>query len=98
MPRVTTETPLFTVLKQFNLCKGHMALVLDAKNNLTILGALTLEDVLEEVFETDIYYKGHIKYLKEIQEENRSSRNLSINTATTETTPLLNTTNASDKE
>lgn len=78
--KVTSETPLYTLLNQFtNAKKGknpnqtmknknlhllskekkynrsHMAIVLDAADNLTVLGVVTLEDVIEELLETEVW-------------------------------------------
>jgi len=39
--------------KKYN--RSHMAIVLDAKDNLTVLGVVTLEDVIEELLQTEVW-------------------------------------------
>uniref|UniRef100_A0A6B2L7I0 CNNM transmembrane domain-containing protein n=1 Tax=Arcella intermedia TaxID=1963864 RepID=A0A6B2L7I0_9EUKA len=55
IPRVTTETPLYNLLNQFQKGKSHMALVLDPQDNLTVKGVVTLEDVIEQLLESEIF-------------------------------------------
>ena len=45
------------MFKSNHFVLGAMALVLDPKDNTTVLGILTLEDLLEELLEIDLYYK-----------------------------------------
>jgi len=54
-PKVNTEIPLYTLLGQFISGKCHMAFVHDPKDNLTILGVVTLEDIIEELIDSEIY-------------------------------------------
>jgi len=54
-PHVTTDTPLYTLLNQFMLGRSHMAIVLSKEDNTTILGVVTLEDVMEELLQSEIY-------------------------------------------
>jgi len=75
LPRVTTETPLYTLLNQFQKGKSHMALVLDASDNLTIKGVVTLEDVIEQLLELEIFdesdlerNRNNIKKIKRIKD------------------------------
>eukprot|EP01128_Nolandella_sp_AFSM9_P012489 TRINITY_DN9330_c0_g1_i2.p1 TRINITY_DN9330_c0_g1~~TRINITY_DN9330_c0_g1_i2.p1 ORF type:complete len:527 (-),score=95.35 TRINITY_DN9330_c0_g1_i2:134-1549(-) len=55
MPRVNAQTPLFDLLNLFKIGKSHMALVCDPVDNVTVLGVVTLEDVIEQLLETEIY-------------------------------------------
>jgi len=52
MPTVSAETPLFDILNTFQEGRSHMAIVV--KEN-TPIGIITLEDVLEELIQEEIY-------------------------------------------
>ena len=61
VPSVPENLPLYDMLNIFQTGKSHMATVLDHKDHITILGIITLEDVIEELIqeeiidETDVY-------------------------------------------
>eukprot|EP00007_Cunea_sp_BSH-02190019_P007714 CAMPEP_0174239140 /NCGR_PEP_ID=MMETSP0417-20130205/13568_1 /TAXON_ID=242541 /ORGANISM="Mayorella sp, Strain BSH-02190019" /LENGTH=592 /DNA_ID=CAMNT_0015318053 /DNA_START=67 /DNA_END=1845 /DNA_ORIENTATION=- len=61
MPVVNDQLPLYDLLNLFQTGKSHMAIVVSCEDHLTVLGAITLEDVLEELIqeeiidETDVY-------------------------------------------
>jgi ankyrin repeat/SOCS box protein 13/metal transporter CNNM len=53
LPNVAAETNLFRMLKHFKKGQSHMAIVVDDKD-LTPVGILTLEDVMEELLQEEI--------------------------------------------
>jgi len=55
IPHVSSVMPLFDILKQFKTGKSQMAIVLDAEDNLTPIGIITLEDVIETLIGDEIY-------------------------------------------
>jgi len=61
LPRITTETPLYTLLNQFQKGKSHMALVLDPSDNLSVKGVVTLEDVIEQLLELEIFDEADLE-------------------------------------
>jgi len=61
LPRITTETPLYTLLNQFQKGKSHMALVLDPVDNLSVKGVVTLEDVIEQLLESEIFDEADLE-------------------------------------
>jgi len=76
IPRVTTETPLYTLLNQFQKGKSHMALVLDHKDNLTVKGVVTLEDVIEELLQSEIFDESDLeRNLKKRKKINEGEEN-----------------------
>ena len=54
---ITEKNSLFQILKQFRWNKEHIAVVLDDNGNAT--GLLTLDSLIEEIFEIDILEKAH---------------------------------------
>jgi len=54
LPSVNKTMPLFSMLDCFQTGKSHMAVVLDDKDNITPLGIITLEDVIEELIQEEI--------------------------------------------
>jgi len=61
LPSVPADVPLYAMLKLFQRGGSHMAIVLDPQDHVSILGIITLEDVIEELIqdeiqdETDVY-------------------------------------------
>jgi len=54
LPNVTSNLPLFDMLNLFQTGRSHMALIVDEADQLSPLGIITLEDVLEELIQADI--------------------------------------------
>jgi len=54
LPVVNSDLPLYEVLNLFQHGHSHMAVVLDSKDHLTVLGIITLEDVIEELIQEEI--------------------------------------------
>ncbi|CAG8768263.1 4302_t:CDS:10, partial [Racocetra persica] len=54
IPTVSAETPLFDILNTFQDGRSHMAIVVKGEENKPI-GIITLEDVLEELIQEEIY-------------------------------------------
>jgi len=55
MPQVPESKELFELLSIFQSGKTHMAVVLSAADCATVVGVVTLEDVIEELLATEIY-------------------------------------------
>jgi len=55
IPTVSSDTPLFSLLNQFIQGKSHMACIQDSSDNLTILGIVCLEDLIEALLGKEIY-------------------------------------------
>mmetsp|Transcript_24979 Transcript_24979/g.38875 ORF Transcript_24979/g.38875 Transcript_24979/m.38875 type:complete len:184 (+) Transcript_24979:836-1387(+) len=53
-PTVPSNMPLYDILNIFQTGKSHMATVLDPTDQLSIVGIITLEDVLEELIQEEI--------------------------------------------
>ena len=53
-PTVPSNMPLYDILNIFQTGKSHMATVLDPEDQISILGIITLEDVLEELIQEEI--------------------------------------------
>jgi len=54
IPQVTSNTPLYDLLNHFRKGKSHMALVLDNEDFTSVLGVITLEDIIEELLAVEI--------------------------------------------
>jgi len=54
IPQVTNNTPLYNLLNHFRKGRSHMALVLDSEDFTTVLGIVTLEDIIEELLAVEI--------------------------------------------
>ncbi|CAG8730397.1 14746_t:CDS:1, partial [Acaulospora morrowiae] len=54
MPTVDAGTPLFDILNTFQEGRSHMAIVVKGEQSIPI-GIITLEDVLEELIQEEIY-------------------------------------------
>eukprot|EP01130_Rhizamoeba_saxonica_P018985 TRINITY_DN9706_c0_g1_i1.p1 TRINITY_DN9706_c0_g1~~TRINITY_DN9706_c0_g1_i1.p1 ORF type:complete len:448 (-),score=78.47 TRINITY_DN9706_c0_g1_i1:59-1402(-) len=54
IPYITSCTPLFKVLNQFTEGKIHIAIVLDTNDFMSVLGIITLEDVIESLLDIEI--------------------------------------------
>src|SRR5581483_2722807 len=59
IPTVEDDTPLFDILNTFQEGKSHMAVVVD-KNSKPV-GIITLEDVLEELIQEEIYDESDMR-------------------------------------
>uniref|UniRef100_A0A6B2L676 CBS domain-containing protein n=1 Tax=Arcella intermedia TaxID=1963864 RepID=A0A6B2L676_9EUKA len=55
LPHVSSDMPLYKILNQFKTGKSQMAIVLDSNDNLTPIGIITLEDVIETLIGDEIY-------------------------------------------
>jgi len=55
LPIVDGNMLLYDLLNQFQTGKSHMAVVVDPADKMTILGIITLEDVIEELIQEEIY-------------------------------------------
>jgi len=65
IPQVTSNTPLYDLLNQFRMGKSHMALVLDSEDFTTVLGIVTLEDIIEELLEVEILDEKDLRIQRE---------------------------------
>jgi len=54
LPTVAADMPLYPMLALFQRGHSHMAVVVDAEDRVTVLGVITLEDVIEEVIQEEI--------------------------------------------
>ena len=54
MPFVPLNLPLYDMLNIFQQGKAHMAMVVDPVDHMTMLGIITLEDVIEELIQEEI--------------------------------------------
>jgi ankyrin repeat/SOCS box protein 13/metal transporter CNNM len=54
LPVVNGRMPLYDMLNQFQTGRSHMAVVVDAEDHLSVLGIITLEDVIEELIQEEI--------------------------------------------
>ena len=54
LPFVPLNLPLYDMLNIFQQGKAHMAMVVDPIDHLTMLGIITLEDVIEELIQEEI--------------------------------------------
>jgi len=54
IPQVTSNTPLYDLLNHFRKGRSHMAVVLDSEDFTTVLGIVTLEDIIEELLAIEI--------------------------------------------
>jgi len=54
IPNIASNTSLYDLLNQFQTGKSHMASVYDPQNN-SIIGIVTLEDIIEELIQEEIY-------------------------------------------
>eukprot|EP01111_Echinosteliopsis_oligospora_P009091 TRINITY_DN2602_c0_g1_i7.p2 TRINITY_DN2602_c0_g1~~TRINITY_DN2602_c0_g1_i7.p2 ORF type:complete len:236 (-),score=65.89 TRINITY_DN2602_c0_g1_i7:207-914(-) len=54
IPSVEAGLPLYDMLTHFQSGRSHMAMVLDEKDRMTCIGIITLEDVIEELLQTEI--------------------------------------------
>jgi len=65
IPHVTSEMPLLKLLNQLKSGKSQMAVVLDALDNLTPVGIITLENVIEELIGGEIFDETDFKKKKQ---------------------------------
>jgi len=72
LPHVSSEMPLFHVLRQFKTGKSQMAIVLDAEDNLTPIGLITLEDVIETLIGDEIYDEIDFKKQQEASKRKKT--------------------------
>jgi len=54
IPQVTSNTPLYDLLNHFQKGKSHMAMVINALDFTTVVGIVTLEDIIEELLNVEI--------------------------------------------
>jgi len=54
IPRVSSYTKLFTLLRNFRSGHSHIAVVVDSNEAMEPIGVITLEDVLEELLQDEI--------------------------------------------
>eukprot|EP01111_Echinosteliopsis_oligospora_P008507 TRINITY_DN2423_c0_g2_i1.p1 TRINITY_DN2423_c0_g2~~TRINITY_DN2423_c0_g2_i1.p1 ORF type:complete len:605 (+),score=170.12 TRINITY_DN2423_c0_g2_i1:101-1915(+) len=55
LPTVSGNTQLYDLLNQFQIGKSHMAVVVSPTDSFSVLGVVTLEDVIEELIQEEIY-------------------------------------------
>ncbi|KAI0230318.1 hypothetical protein L0F63_001313 [Massospora cicadina] len=72
IPRVKAETSLVNLLNIFQVGASHMALVVDQQNS--ILGIVTLEDVIEELIQEEIVDETDV-YI-DVVKRNRANRSV----------------------
>ena len=51
IPFVPADKPLYDLLNLFQHGRSHLAMVVDAEDHLTLVGIITLEDVIEELIQ-----------------------------------------------
>eukprot|EP01123_Difflugia_compressa_P010145 TRINITY_DN3636_c0_g1_i1.p1 TRINITY_DN3636_c0_g1~~TRINITY_DN3636_c0_g1_i1.p1 ORF type:complete len:444 (-),score=81.92 TRINITY_DN3636_c0_g1_i1:13-1311(-) len=61
LPQLTSDTPLYTLLDHFQKGKSHMAVVLSPEDFTTVLGIVTLEDIIEEILNVEILDEADIQ-------------------------------------
>jgi hypothetical protein len=61
IPTVEGDTPLFDILNIFQEGRSHMAVVVNKENPPKPIGIITLEDVLEELIQEEIYDESDMR-------------------------------------
>jgi len=73
IPQVTSNTPLYDLLNHFQKGKSHMAVVIDPEDFTTVLGIVTLEDIIEELLNVEILDENDTRNGEEHREAIRIS-------------------------
>lgn len=55
IPRIVSTRSIFWILEQFRSGSCQMAVILDANDNITPIGIVTLEDIFEVLLRTDFF-------------------------------------------
>ncbi|CAG8571044.1 7630_t:CDS:2 [Acaulospora morrowiae] len=74
IPKVAAETPLFDILNIFREGRSHMAIVNKGKDSKPI-GIITLEDVLEELIQEEIYDESDKQIRLLTEDQSRPNNN-----------------------
>ncbi|GIQ91605.1 hypothetical protein KIPB_014946, partial [Kipferlia bialata] len=70
VPQVALDTPLYTCLNIFQTGRSHIAIVVDNGTG-DVAGIITLEDVLEELLQEEIYDEADLQRYREAKVEQR---------------------------
>lgn len=87
VPSVTTDKPLFEMLHLFRTGRSHLAIVLDSKDSVTCAGIITLEDIVEELIQMEIWDEEDIEKLETTKTPAKKA--IDINRYYNEKTPLI---------
>jgi len=79
VPMVPANMPLYDILHQFQTGRSHMAVVLDHRDHISVLGIITLEDVLEELLQEEILDEDDFRRSKISNPNNNISISISPN-------------------
>jgi len=69
LPTVSGSLSLYDLLNQFQTGKSHMAVVVSPADHMTVLGIVTLEDVIEELIQEEIYDEADISVQQKQQQK-----------------------------
>jgi len=61
VPYMGSNVNLFESLAQFRCGKSHMAVIIDTKNEGKVLGILTMEDIIEELIQSEIFDESDLQ-------------------------------------
>eukprot|EP01112_Ceratiomyxa_fruticulosa_P021732 TRINITY_DN7759_c0_g2_i1.p1 TRINITY_DN7759_c0_g2~~TRINITY_DN7759_c0_g2_i1.p1 ORF type:complete len:550 (-),score=113.58 TRINITY_DN7759_c0_g2_i1:82-1731(-) len=76
IPHISGQLPLYDLLNQFQTGRSHMAVVISPDDHITPLGIVTIEDVIEELIQEEIYDESdlHREKGRQEREKNRTYR------------------------
>eukprot|EP00670_Eutreptiella_braarudii_P013862 CAMPEP_0174333642 /NCGR_PEP_ID=MMETSP0810-20121108/19317_1 /TAXON_ID=73025 ORGANISM="Eutreptiella gymnastica-like, Strain CCMP1594" /NCGR_SAMPLE_ID=MMETSP0810 /ASSEMBLY_ACC=CAM_ASM_000659 /LENGTH=514 /DNA_ID=CAMNT_0015450885 /DNA_START=20 /DNA_END=1561 /DNA_ORIENTATION=+ len=74
MPTVGTRKPLYEMLNLFQTGSSHLAEVVDSDDCMTLVGIVTLEDVIEELIGEEIIDETDEKQKSEVVDKYRTTR------------------------
>lgn len=87
VPSVTADKPLFEMLHLFRTGRSHLAIVLDSSDSVTCIGIITLEDVVEELIQMEIWDEDDVE--KAEISKTPAKKAIDINRYYNEKTPLV---------